>query len=888
MKQGVPTKEQTVMRILNYLAIIPFAVLSVVLWAMADRSSDEPNWPDRVKGVAFSPYRLQHNPVSEIDPTLDDIRADIELLAGKVTNLRTYTVKGTLGDIPMLAADAGMTVTLGIWINGDKAANEVELERGIAIAKANRNVTRVIVGNEVMVRRELELKELVSYVDRARQALAKRRIPVSTAETWDIWLANPELGRHVDYVAAHILPYWEGVHLDYAMDHVRARYADLKTTFPKLPIVIAEAGWPSTGRARKDAVASNANEGIFLRRFLSEAHRERWDYSLMEAFDQPWKAISEGAVGAYWGVWDAERNAKFSFTQPLRHLPQWPGLAIATAAIAFASLGFLLRDGTLLKNRGRSFLTIVAHGVAAGAVWIGFEYFNQYMTPLSISIGIVLFIGFFGLAVVLLTEAHEMAEAAWVKARRRSFAPAPVASGAPLPKVSIHVPAYNEPPEMMIDTLNALSRLDYPDFEVLVIDNNTKDEAVWRPVEAHCQRLGERFKFFHVCPLAGYKAGALNYILERTSPDAEVVAVIDSDYMVSPDWLKDLVPHFNRPEIAIVQAPQDYRDEHENIFKKMCYAEYRGFFHIGMVTRNDRNAIIQHGTMTMIRTRVLRDVGGWAEWCITEDAELGLKILEKGWEEAYVEKSYGRGLMPDTFIDFKKQRSRWAFGAIQILRSHTRDMFSLTQSRLTLGQRYHFLAGWLPWMADGLNLAFTLGAVLWSIGMLIWPLAVEAPLAACAIPPFALFSFKLIKLLVLYRARVRIPFSLSVGAAVAGLALSHTVAKAVIAGFLTKERPFFRTPKCENKPLFVQALLAVQEEVALLVVLVGMAVAVWMVDTGWTFEVRVWCGMLVMMALPHLAALAMSILNVLPARRPALPRVMPQATKPAGDTVSAG
>jgi cellulose synthase/poly-beta-1,6-N-acetylglucosamine synthase-like glycosyltransferase len=441
---------------------------------------------------------------------------------------------------------------------------------------------------------------------------------------------------------------------------------------------------------------------------------------------------------------------------------------------------------------------------------------------------------------------------------------------------------------MMIDTLNALSRLDYPDFEVLVIDNNTKDEAVWRPVEAHCARLGERFKFFHVCPLAGYKAGALNYTLERTAPDAEVVAVIDSDYMVSPDWLKDLVPHFNRPEIAIVQAPQDYRDEHENIFKTMCYAEYRGFFHIGMVTRNDRNAIIQHGTMTMIRTRVLREVGGWAEWCITEDAELGLKILEQGWEEAYVEKSYGRGLMPDTFIDFKKQRSRWAFGAIQILRSHMRDIFSLTKSRLTLGQRYHFLAGWLPWVADGLNLGFTLGAVLWSIGMLVLPKTFEAPLAACAIPPFALFSFKLIKLLVLYRARVRIPFSLSVGAAVAGLALSHTVAKAVIAGFLTKERPFFRTPKCENKPLFVQALLAVQEEAALLVVLVGMSAAVWWVDTGWTFEVRVWCGMLVMMALPHLAALAMSILNVLPARRPALPMVMPQATKPAGDTVSAG
>ncbi len=299
----------------------------------------------------------------------------------------------------------------------------------------------------------------------------------------------------------------------------------------------------------------------------------------MEAFDQPWKAETEGAVGAYWGIWDAERSVKFPFVEPVRHLPQWPTLAVATAIIAFASLGFLLRDGTLLKNRGRSFLTIVAHGVAAGAVWIVFEYANQYLTLLSISVGIALFIGFIGLAIVLLTEAHEMAEAAWVKARRRPFAPAPVPAGAPQPKVSIHVPAYNEPPEMMIDTLNALSRLDYPDFEVLVIDNNTRDEAVWRPVEAHCARLGERFKFFHVCPLAGYKAGALNYTLERTAPDAE-----SSPSSTAITWCRPTGSRIwcrtQPPEIAIVQAPQDYRDEHENIFKEMCYAEYRGFFHI--------------------------------------------------------------------------------------------------------------------------------------------------------------------------------------------------------------------------------------------------------------------------------------------------------------------
>src|SRR5690606_40391149 len=95
-------------------------------------------------------------------------------------------------------------------------------------------------------------------------------------------------------------------------------------------------------------------------------------------------------------------------------------------------------------------------------------------------------------------------------------------------------PAHDEPPAMLIETLNALARLEYPDFEVIVIDNNTADEAKWRPVEAHCAHLGPRFRFFHVSPLAGFKAGALNFALQQTAADAQIIAVIDSDYKVEP------------------------------------------------------------------------------------------------------------------------------------------------------------------------------------------------------------------------------------------------------------------------------------------------------------------------------------------------------------------
>ena len=255
------------------------------------------------------------------------------------------------------------------------------------------------------------------------------------------------------------------------------------------------------------------------------------------------------------------------------------------------------------------------------------------------------------------------------------------------------------------------------------------------------------------------------------------------------------MPAFHDPRIAIVQAPQDYRDAGQSAFKAMCYAEYRGFFHIGMITRNERNAIIQHGTMTMVRGRAAASACGWAEWCITEDAELGLRLFERGFDAIYVPDSFGRGLMPDTFIDYKKQRFRWAYGAMQILKAHARALF-LEGGPLSPGQRYHFVAGWLPWFADGCNLLFNLAALGWSAAMVWAPGEVDPPLVMYSVLPLSLFTFKLAKLVHLYRVRVGANLRQTLAAAVAGLRRSRTPsASAAVKGLLTRNEPFFRTPK---------------------------------------------------------------------------------------------
>ena len=110
-----------------------------------------------------------------------------------------------------------------------------------------------------------------------------------------------------------------------------------------------------------------------------------------------------------------------------------------------------------------------------------------------------------------------------VLARRRHSRPLPEADPDYKPMVSLHIPAYNEPPEILINTIKAAEQIDYPNFEVVVIDNNTKDESVYGPVEEYC-RDRERVRFVHVAPWPGYKAGACNLALRRyTDPRAEII-----------------------------------------------------------------------------------------------------------------------------------------------------------------------------------------------------------------------------------------------------------------------------------------------------------------------------------------------------------------------------
>jgi len=459
-------------------------------------------------------------------------------------------------------------------------------------------------------------------------------------------------------------------------------------------------------------------------------------------------------------------------------------------------------------------------------------------------------------ATIVITESIEMASSLWRVERRAVHAEIPAGS----PAVSIHVPCYNEPPAMVIETLNALAKLDYENFEVILLDNNTPDERTWLPVQAHCATLGPRFRFVHMDNVKGFKAGALNEAIKLTDPKTEYIAVIDSDYQVEAFWLRRTLPFFASPEIALVQGPQDYRDGHESLFKAMCYEEYRGFFHIGMVERNEHDAIIQHGTMTIVRKVALEEVGGWAEWCITEDTELGLRLFENGYSAAYIPQSMGKGLTPDTLGAFMTQRYRWAYGAMQILKRHAGSFF-LGRTKLSWGQRYQFISGWLPWISDALGLAVTAIALTWTALMFFDPEAFDVPMAALSGTALALFAIKLLKTLLLYPQKVRSGILGAAAASIAGLALTHTVAKAVWTGIFTSGKPFLRTPKCEDPARLSQVLRMAWQETALLLACVLAFVSMIGEHTFESPAVMLWMTMLAIQATPYAATVATAVLS---------------------------
>jgi exo-beta-1,3-glucanase (GH17 family)/glycosyltransferase involved in cell wall biosynthesis len=881
------------------------------LWGFFQEKQQAPDFQGILPSVSYTPFEPRHSSVADSPADSEIIRADLKKLSTITRAVRLYTSTEGSELVPPIAAEFGMKVMLGIWIAKDVDRNDREIDAAINLARRNSNVIGLVVGNEtIFTDEQIPAENLVPPSEREASAEEFKRIlaeeaqrigdaetqpeekraeaskwandennahrlirliqrikksvnvPVTTGDIYSVWSQHPDLAYAADFIAAHVLPYWERFPSTEAVDQAIDRYQFLRNQFPGKRIMIAEFGWPSAGYNLGRAVPGLFEQASVLRNFVSRAEAIGVDYNIVEGIDRPWKFF-EGGVGPYWGILNNAGEPKFSWTGPVVNPDYWKLAAIALLVGILMSLPILgLAQPTLLQALT---LSAAANGVGAWAATVFAYWAGHYFvfgSAFALTLGLTLLVP---LVLIALARVDEIAAVAFGRKPRRLIVkgaptvPATIGGSVSFPKVSIHIPAYFEPPEMLKATLDAVARLDYPNFECVVIINNTPDPAFWQPIQDHCRALGERFKFINAEKVQGFKAGALRIAMERTAADAEIIGVIDADYVVGPDWLKDLVPVFADPRVGLVQAPQDHRDGDRSLMHYIMNGEYAGFFDIGMVQRNEENAIIVHGTMCLIRRAAMDMAGGWAGDTICEDTDLGLNIIEHGWLTHYTSYRYGHGLLPDTYEAFKKQRHRWAYGGFQIVKKHWRR-FLPGASRLTPDQKREFSLGWLNWLG-----AETLGVVV-AILNLIWvPIVAFAGIAIpdkiLTLPIIAAFVVTLLHFLILYRLRVPVKWGQMLGAMIAAMSVQWTVARAVANGLITEHLPFARTSKGGLSRMSIE-FQAFWEAVIGVLLLIGAVVLVIRNNTNQVREIYIFAGVLVLESLPFLSAVAIAILEI--------------------------
>jgi glucan 1,3-beta-glucosidase len=321
----------------------------------------------RVPCVSYAPF---HRPgQTPFDPTLvvprEQIVADLTRLRDFTGCVRTYGLDHGLHQVPGVARELGLRVQLGVWIGRDPVANEAQLRRGLALAREYRDtIDLLIVGNEVLLRREQSPEQLAAILAGARR---ESPVPIAYADVWEFWLRHrAALQPQVDVVAAHILPYWEDepVGIGAAVEHVYSIARQLRAAFGDTPVYVGETGWPAAGRQRGPARPGELEQARFVRELLARHAVEPLDFNLIEAYDQPWKRALEGAMGGHWGVFDADGGARVHLTGPVAADAQWTRVPLA------AALGALLAAAAAFAPaaRGRRAAAVVALAVSGGLI----------------------------------------------------------------------------------------------------------------------------------------------------------------------------------------------------------------------------------------------------------------------------------------------------------------------------------------------------------------------------------------------------------------------------------------------------------------------------------------------------------------------------------------
>ncbi len=363
--------------ILFYFAM--FISLALFWFWMARPSSDLITLPDSTKlqCLSYAPFGKDESPfdmAKGFRPSAEQMDKDLALLSKITGCVRTYSTVG-LEELPKIAKKHGLRLWLGAWVSSNAELTQKEINTLISLAKEYKDIVEtVVVGNEALLRRDVSANQLRGYIEQVKKALPD--VVVTYADVWEFWNKHPEIAPSVDRVTIHILPYWEDkpIAVDKALLHVKQIRKEMIDKIPDKEIVIGETGWPSFGRMREGAMPSASSQAIFTRGFVKMAEDDGWKYNYIEAFDQPWKRASEGAVGGYWGLFDADRADKNILHGFVSDYPHAKFLFIASFILSLVGLFWFLKMQECACGKSPKWF-LALFGGSVGLVWQANQYF---------------------------------------------------------------------------------------------------------------------------------------------------------------------------------------------------------------------------------------------------------------------------------------------------------------------------------------------------------------------------------------------------------------------------------------------------------------------------------------------------------------------------------
>ena len=363
----------------------------------------------------------------------------------------------------------------------------------------------------------------------------------------------------------------------------------------------------------------------------------------------------------------------------------------------------------------------------------------------------------------------------------------------PMPRVTVQLPVYNElfVAERLIRSACAL---DYPRhlLQVHVLDDSTDETlTLTRRLVRQYRAKGFQIEHLHREDRTGYKAGALEYGLERAM--GELVAVFDADFVIPRDFLRNTVPYFSDPNVGVVQARWDYLNEDYSLLTRVTALGLSGQFVIEQPAR-DRGGLFLtfNGTAGVLRTRAIREAGGWQHDTLTEDLDLSYRAQLAGWRIQYLPALPCPSELPPDMHALKTQQYRWTKGSQETAR---KLFLPLWRAAIPLWQK---LQGTAHLLGNSVYPFLLVVGILNPIVMFIahkdrvklsW--AISAYFLISLGGTFSYYAAAIKEIRVDWRRRMAcFPLFLA-----ASIGLSVYNAQAAIEGFLGKRTPFLRTPK---------------------------------------------------------------------------------------------